>query len=103
MVGAGLGAGRFRGVGDRWWFRAVEVDVTVFDELGDGVAGQDVVDQFGSAAVDPTEPIRCRDPGGQIPEPLGIALVWLVEAAGANLGAGRSEKDLGGGRFWARR
>lgn len=35
--------------------------------------------------------------GGEVPQSLGVAVVWLGEARGADLGARWSEKDLGGG------
>jgi Bacterial regulatory proteins, luxR family len=57
--------------------------------VGDGadypVADQDVIDQLPSAAVDPGESLRLRDAGGQVPQPLPIPLIGLVEAAGADL------------------
>jgi hypothetical protein len=43
---------------------AVEVDVVVGDPGGDDVAGQDMVDQFRSAPIDPAVPVGFGDAAG---------------------------------------
>ena len=54
------------------------------------VADEDVVDQFGSAAVDPREALRFRDEWGEVPDAIAVAGVVLVESVGVDLRAGWS-------------
>ena len=60
-----------------------------------GVADQDVVDQFGLALEDPGVAVLCRDLRGEVPQPDGVALVGVVEPAGAVL-ASRAARTASG-------
>jgi hypothetical protein len=58
----------------------------VLSDLSDqGVADEDVVDQFLASPIDAAEALGFGDAWGQIPQPLPVAVVGLVEAAGADL------------------
>ena len=66
---------------------------------------QYVVDQLPDPVVDPG-PVRRAfarhrvtggHPGGQVPQPVAVAQVRLVEPSGAQLGTWRPKQDLGGG------
>jgi hypothetical protein len=59
------------------------------------LAGEDVVDQLAAAAVDPGIALWFRDSRGEVPQSLPVALIGLVEAAGADLGARWAVQDLG--------
>ena len=58
----------------------------VLSDLSDqGVADEDVVDQFLAAPIDAAEALGFGNAWGQIPQPLPVAVVGLVEAAGVDL------------------
>ena len=46
---------------------------------------EDVVDQFFASPIDAAEALDFGDSWGQIPQPLPVTVVGLVEAAGADL------------------
>ena len=54
-----------------------------------GVADQDVVDQFLLAFEDPGEPLLGWEFRGKGPQPPGVALVGMVESTGVELRPGR--------------
>ena len=58
----------------------------VLSDLSDqGVADEDVVDQFLASPIDAAEALGFGDAWGQIPQPPPVAVVGLVEAAGVDL------------------
>jgi len=59
--------------------------VVLRDLSDERVAGEDVVDQFLASPIDAAEALGFGDAWGQIPLPLSVAVVGLVEAAGADL------------------
>ena len=71
------------------------------DQADQGVADQDVIDQLAAALELAGEPLRLGDPGGEVPQPLPVALVGLIEPACADLRSGRPVEDLGGRRLRA--
>ena len=60
-------------------------DVVLSDLSDQRVADEDVVDQFLASPIDAAEALGFGDAWGQIPQPLSVAVVGLVEAAGADL------------------
>ena len=65
--------------------RGVGGDVVLGDLSDKHMTDEDVVDQFLASSVDSAESLLGRDAWGQIPQPLPVAVVGLVEAAGADL------------------
>jgi hypothetical protein len=59
-----------------------------------GVGDEDVVDEFLAALVDAGVVVRWGHGVADVPEPLRVAVVWPVEPAGADLGAGGAEEQL---------
>ena len=57
-----------------------------------GVGDQDVVDEFVAALVDAGVVVRRGHLVADIPEPLRVAVVGVVEPAGADLRAGWAEE-----------
>ena len=58
----------------------------VLSDLSDqGVADEDVVDQFLASPIDAAEALGFGDAWGQIPQPLRVALVGVVKAGGGDL------------------
>ena len=58
-------------------------DVVLSDLSDQRVAHEDVVDQFLASPIDAAEALGFGDAWGQIPQPLSVAVVGLVEAASA--------------------
>jgi len=63
------------------------------------VAGEDVVDDFASSAVDACEGVLWQQ-RGEVPEPVAVALIGSVESDRAELGSGWSMENLGGRCGW---
>lgn len=55
--------------------------------------------QLGGRRSDSAEPLLLGDAGGEVPQPLAIALVGLGGPGGADLRAGQAVQDLGGRRL----
>ncbi len=70
----------------------------MLDAGQEGVADQDVVDEFWLAGMDAGVPLVFGDARGEVPQPGCGAIVGAVEAGGTDRGAGRTEEHLGGGR-----
>lgn len=62
------------------------------------VADEEVVDQLGAALKATCEAPLLGNACGEVPQPLRVALVGVVKAAGADLRAGGAEQDLCRGR-----
>jgi len=88
VVGGWCVAVRVGVVIDGPWVRAGEVDLAVCDVARDEVAGQDVADQFWSDPIDAAVSVGWRDAGGEVPQPLPLALVGTVVASGTDLRQG---------------
>ncbi len=58
---------------------------------------QQVVDEFTTSPVDTREALALWDQQSQVPQPLPVALVRLVEPTRANLRAGRAVQELRSG------
>jgi len=65
--------------------------------LDECLAHEDVVDEFVAPPVLAGEALGLRDAWRQVPQTLAVAIVGSVESGRADLGAGRSVEDLGGG------
>lgn len=88
MVGAGGAASFDRIVADGGGCSG-SGDHGSVSEVGDeGVADEDVVDELATAAVDAAVALLGRDAGGELSQPLLVALVRPGEAGGADLRAG---------------
>ena len=100
VVGPGDGADDRRVVAEGAELRAAGeagAGLDVEDGVEQGVGDEDVVDQFSASAVDPAVLLFGGQLGGEVEQPGGVTLVGDGLAAGADLGAGRPEQDLGGG------
>ena len=63
------------------------------------VAHEDVVDQFLASPIDAAEALGFGDPWGEIPQPLPVAVVGLVEAATTQILNGPTGSEIGTGGF----
>ena len=55
------------------------------DRSDERMTDEDVVDQFFASPIDAAEALGFGDAWGQIPQPLPVTVVGLVEDAGADL------------------
>ena len=100
VVGSGGGAGDRRVVAEGAEFGSAGeagAGLHVEDVVEQGVGDEDVVDEFSPSAVDPAVLLFGGELRGEVEQPAGVTLVGDGLAAGADLGAGGSEQDLGGG------
>ena len=72
-------------------------DVVLVDLSDEGMADEDVVDQFLATSVYSAESLFGGDARGEVPKSLRVTVVGAVKASGADLRAGWSVEDLRGG------
>jgi hypothetical protein len=92
VVGAWRAAPGDRALGDRRWRLRRGVHP---DSPGDeSAADEDVVDQLRARAKDARKAPLRRNHGREVPQPPGVAVVWLVETGRLDLRPERTEQDL---------
>lgn len=100
MVGSWRVAVPVRMLGDGGKVGIYGRDVPVSDDLDDDrVADKQVIDQLTLAAEDAGVALRAGYARSEVPQPLAITGVRLVEAAGPDLRSDKQDLRRGGRRF----